>query len=309
MTDPYSGNTPIVVGVDDTESAMRAVRWGALTAARHRAPLHLVHASGFSDPYIFGFTVPPPEAFKEELRQRQQQALRTAERIATELAAPHVEARFEIESAIPTLLNLSHSARMVVVGSSGRTGLAGLVVGSTTLALVSHAHSPVVSVRGDYPEAVAQDTRPVVVGVDGSELSVRAVGFAFEEAAFREVPLLAVHTWSDTSTAVFDEQRLYYDWEPVRDYESRLLSERLAGWQEHYPDVVVEREVVKDRPRHELLERSRSAQLVVVGSHGRGGFRGMLLGSTSQALIHHAGCPVMIVRPERHHGHSHGRGE
>ncbi|CAM3149287.1 universal stress protein [Saccharomonospora xinjiangensis] len=300
MTFPYSDSSPIVVGVDDTEASMKAVRWAALTAAKHRVPLHLVHASGFTDPYLIGFTVPPPEAFKEELRERKRQSLRTAQEIAAQLDVPFVEARFESDAAIPFLLHASRSARMVVLGSSGRTGLAGLMVGSTTLALVSHAHCPVVSVRRDYPDAVADDSRPVVVGVDGSPLSVEAVGHAFAEASLRGVDLIAVHTWSDTSTALLEERRMFEDWEPIREYEQRVLAERLAGWQEQFPDVRVEREVVKDRPRHELLERSRSAQLVVVGSRGRGGFRGMLLGSTSQALVHHAECPVMIVRPREH---------
>ncbi|EIE99482.1 universal stress protein [Saccharomonospora glauca] len=300
MSRPYSDNSPIVVGVDDSEAAMRAVRWAALTAAKHHVPLRLVHASGLSDPYLIGFTVPPPEAFKEELRERQRRALRTAEEIATQVGAPTVEARFETDAAIPFLLHASRTARMVVVGSSGRTGLAGLMVGSTTLALVSHGHCPVVSVRRDYPDAVAEDTRPIVVGVDGSPLSVRAIGHAFAEASVRNVDLIAVHTWSDTTTALLEERRMFEDWEPIHEYETRVLAERLAGWQEQYPDVHVEREVVKDRPRHELLEHSKAAQLVVVGSRGRGGFRGMLLGSTSQALIHHASCPVMVVRPERH---------
>ncbi|WP_298181710.1 universal stress protein [Saccharomonospora sp.] len=306
MTNPDSGPdngsapiAPIVVGVDDTEASMRATRWAALTATQRQAPLHLVHASGFSNPYIIGFTVPPPEAFKEELQEQKRQALRTAEDIATEVGVPRVEARFETDAAIPCLLRASRTARMVVLGSSGRTKLTGLIVGSTTLGLVTHAHCPVVSVRGDYPDAVADDTRSVVVGVDGSELSDQAIGYAFEEASLRGVDLVAVHTWSDTDTALFKDQQLYYNWEPIHDYESRLLSDHLRSWEERHPGVRVQREVVRDRPRDELLERSRSAQLVVVGSRGRGGFRGMLLGSTSQALIQHASCPVMIVRPEK----------
>jgi nucleotide-binding universal stress UspA family protein len=303
MTDSHSGDAPIVVGVDDTEAAMKAARWAALAAAQREAPLHLLHASGFSDPYIIGFTVPPPEAFKEELREQKHQALHTAEAIAEEVGVSQVVARFEADAAIPCLLRASRTARMVVLGSSGRTKLTGLLVGSTTLALVSHAHCPVVSVRGDHPDAFTDDTRPVVVGVDGSELSDQAVGHAFEEASLRNVDLIAVHTWSDTDTALFKDQQLYYNWEPIHDYESRLLTEHLASWEEQHPEVRVRREVVRDRPRDELLERSRSAQLLVVGSRGRGGFRGMLLGSTSQALIQHAACPVMIVRPGKRAHH------
>src|SRR5690606_31129901 len=234
MTDSHSGDAPIVVGVDDTEAAMKAARWAALAAAQREAPLHLLHASGFSDPYIIGFTVPPPEAFKEELREQKHQALHTAETIAEEVGVSQVVARSEADAAIPCLLRASRTARMVVLGSSGRTKLTGLLVGSTTLALVSHAHCPVVSVRGDHPDAFTDDTRPVVVGVDGSELSDQAVGHAFEEASLRNVDLIAVHTWSDTDTALFKDQQLYYNWEPIHDYESRLLTEHLASWEEQH---------------------------------------------------------------------------
>lgn len=290
----------IVVGVDDTEASLRAVRWAAITAGKHHALLRLVHAAGFPDLYI-GSTVPPPEAFTEELRRRKSRALRTATDVATGMGVADVEARFETDPPIPFLLHASRTARMIVVGSSGRTGLVGMMVGSTTLSLVTHAHCPVVSVRGDYPEVAPDDRRPVVVGIDGSPISERAIGYAFEEASFRDVDLVAVHTWSDTDTDVFSQARMYFDWEPVHDIEQRRLAERLAGWQEKYPDVRVQRHLTKDKPRHELLEWSTKAQLLVVGSRGRGGFRGMLLGSTSQALIHHASCPVMIVRPETPH--------
>ncbi|PRX45209.1 nucleotide-binding universal stress UspA family protein [Prauserella shujinwangii] len=298
MTTANQGNAPIVVGVDSTEASLRAVRWAANTAAKHRAPLHLVHAAGFPDLYV-GSTMPPPEAFKEELRKQKWEALHEAKRVAEQVADIQVEARFETDPPIPYLIRASRGARMIVLGSSGRTGVIGTLIGSTTMALVSHAHSPVVSVRDDYEEIPAADDRPVVVGIDGSELSERAQAYAFDEASFRGVELVAVHTWSDAdSEFAFSQTRMYYDWEPLRDTEERRLAERLAGWQEKYPDVHVRRVLVRDRPRHELLEWSKKAQLVVVGSHGRGGFRGMLLGSTSQALIHSAQCPVMVARPE-----------
>jgi nucleotide-binding universal stress UspA family protein len=107
-----------------------------------------------------------------------------------------------------------------------------------------------------------------------------------------------VHAWSDDTYAGGDEtNRNLADWDATEGDEQRVLAERLAGWQEKYPGVEVRRELVRDRPRHALLEWSATAQLVVVGSRGRGGFRGMLLGSTSQALVQHAHCPVLVVRP------------
>lgn len=140
----------------------------------------------------------------------------------------------------------------------------------------------------------------MVVGVDGSPNSEAAIAVAFEEASFRKAPLVAVHAWVDV---VYDSTesaaRLMPQWETLQPTEERLLAQRLAGWQEKYPDVEVQRKLVRDRPRHVLLDESDRAQLLVVGSRGRGGFAGMLLGSTSQALVHHSSCPVLVVRPER----------
>ena len=86
------------------------------------------------------------------------------------------------------------------------------------------------------------------------------------------------------------------DWSALQSGAEETLSERLAGWQERYPDVLVRRVVVADRPAHQLLEQAQSAQLLVVGSHGRGGFAGMVLGSVSTAVINAARMPVLVAR-------------
>lgn len=292
----FEQDGPIVAGIDGSEASLRAVRWAADAARAHRARLYLVHAAGFPDLYI-GATMPPPEALREGLREQKWRSLHEAREVAQRVKGVDVHTKFEPDPAIPHLIHASRTARMIVLGASGRGGLVGLFTGSTTLALVSHAHCPVVSVRGDYPKVPWHDPRPVVVGVDGSPVSERAIGYAFDEACFRGVELVAVHTWSDTETAIFSEARMAFDWEPMRDVEARRLAERLAGWRQRYPDVEVRRVLERDKPKHELIDWSRRAQLVVVGSHGRGGFRGMLLGSTSHALIRHAECPVLVTRP------------
>ncbi|WP_367114999.1 universal stress protein [Actinophytocola sp.] len=108
---------------------------------------------------------------------------------------------------------------------------------------------------------------------------------------------MAVHAWSDLPLATVWE--LTADWRSIQDQESTVLSQRLAEYRARYPDVPVEQVVARDRPAHILLDHAKRAQLVVVGSRGRGGFRGLLLGATSQALIHHAACPVAVVPPPR----------
>jgi nucleotide-binding universal stress UspA family protein len=106
-----------------------------------------------------------------------------------------------------------------------------------------------------------------------------------------------VHAYSDVDhLQTAPSQASYLEPGPQQEQQQRLLAESLAGWPEKYPEVEVRRVMVTDRPRHELLTWSAKAQLVVVGSRGRGGFSGLLLGSTSQALIQHARCPVMILR-------------
>jgi nucleotide-binding universal stress UspA family protein len=134
---------------------------------------------------------------------------------------------------------------------------------------------------------------PVVVGIDGSPASESATAIAFDEASRRGVELVAVHVWSDITYYEFPD----VEWlTKMKEQAEESLAQRLAGWQERYPDVSVRRVVARDRPSHELVEQSESAQLVVVGSHGRGGFAGMLLGSVSAAVAESARMPVIVAR-------------
>ncbi|HWI00152.1 MAG TPA: universal stress protein [Propionibacteriaceae bacterium] len=157
--------------------------------------------------------------------------------------------------------------------------------------MTSHAACPVVVVRGQNWTGA---TRPVVVGVDGTEVNEAAIAFAFRAAADRDVSLVAVHSWWDTFLDPGLDAQLFRDEDQV--YEQELLSERLSGWSEKYPRVKVRRVVVPDRPAHVLIQHSRQAQLVVAGSRGHGEFTGLVLGSVSNALVHQAACPVAIVR-------------
>lgn len=281
----------IVVGIDGSEQSVRAVRWAAAEAAQRNVPLHLV--SGVDPTFgYYGAALPiPQDAYDAMDRLADQQladAVAAAHEVSPDLAL--TTQRFGT-APVPMFLDLSKKARMIVLGASGRGGFEGMLTGSTAVAVVAHSECPVVVVRGK-PEP----SGPVVVGIDGSPTSISALGSAFDEAAWRQAPLVAVHAWSDleygSALPGMDTD------EPTDQEQARVLSESLAGWQEKYPDVRIERVVVRDRPRHQLLEWSGKAQLVVVGSRGRGGFRGLLLGSTSQALMQYAECPVLIVRPQ-----------
>ncbi|WP_236792900.1 universal stress protein [Amycolatopsis sp. GM8] len=284
----------IVVGIDGSAQALRAARWAAAEAAPRNLPLHLV--SGI-DPTLgyYGPSLPIPQDAFDAMERVVQQQLAEASAAARE-AAPDLAVTTERVGMppVPMLIELSQRARMIVLGASGRGGFEGMLAGSTAVSVAARGACPVVIVRGDEGQS-----GPVVVGVDGSPTSVSALGVAFDEAAWRRTSLVAVHAWSDMDYAtIVPWEYALLETEPSGQEQARVLAESLAGWQEKYPDVSVERVVVKDRPRRQLLEWSARAQLVVVGSRGRGGFRGLLLGSTSQALLHYARCPVLVVRPQ-----------
>jgi nucleotide-binding universal stress UspA family protein len=289
----------IIVGVDGSTGSQQAVRWAAEMAAQRTLGLHIVHALRVAELY-YGGGPAGGEGLFEVMREDGERIIRDAVALARSVdKSLTITTDMPTEPPVPLLIERSLDARMVVVGSTGKGGFAGMLVGGTAAAVASHAHSPVAVIRGRLGSTVLPEEGPVIVGIDGSPTSERAIAAAFEEASLRRVPLIAVHAWADvTYDSLYGTSRSPVQWEPIEEGEQLLLAQRMAGWQEKYPDVEVRRELVRDRPRQILLDWSAKAQLVVVGSRGRGGFRGMLLGSTSQALVHHAQCPVLVVRPE-----------
>jgi nucleotide-binding universal stress UspA family protein len=297
MTSNIAG-CPIVAGVDGSASALHAARWAANEADIRRVPLLLIHGVKISTAIIGRLEV--ATSFFEALESDGRRYLAEAE-TAVRQAYPRLEVAVELynEDPVPVLIDLSRTARLVVLGSRGLGGFSGILVGSTAVALVTHGHCPVAVIRGRTPEEAPPTEGPVVAGVDGSPASEAAIAIAFEEASLRNAGLVAVHTWIDFSSdySYAYARQFLVDWNRIETEEQELLAQRLAGWQEKYPDVTVRRVVTRDRPVRQLLEHAAQAQLLVVGSRGRGGVTGMLLGSTSQALIYHAPCPLLVVRP------------
>ncbi|MEU3160359.1 universal stress protein [Streptomyces griseoincarnatus] len=282
----------VVVGVDGSASALAAVEEAARQARRRGASLKVVHA--FLWPALHVPLGPSPLGPPEGgLRTMVQRLLAEAVERA-EAAAPGVEVTSSVVTgeALTVLEAQSRAAELVVVGSRGLGGFVGLMVGSTAVHLAAHGRCPVLVVRGDV-----RTEGPVVVGVDGSASGERAVDFAFQEAEWRGTTLVAVHAWTAPAPEPQDPAEPYAS-PPgaLAEAEERLLAEALAGHRELRPGVVVEPRVVHGRTREALIEAGRGAQLTVVGARGRGGFTGLLLGSVSQALLHHAPSPVAVVR-------------
>ena len=277
----------VVVAVDGSDASNNAVRWAANTAMKRGIPLRL--ASSYTMPqFLYAEGMVPPQELFDDLQRETLDKIEAARDVAHEVA-PDIKIGHTIAegSPIDMLLEMSKDVTMIVMGSRGLGGLSGMVLGSVSAAVVSHAECPVVVVREDNPVNETTKYGPIVVGVDGSEVSQRATEVAFAEADARGAELLAVHTWMDMQVqasmaglAAAQEQ-----WEMVEREQTDMLN------------VQVKKIISRDRPVRTLVEQSEGAQLLVTGSHGRGGFRGMLLGSTSRALLQSAPCPMMVVRP------------
>ncbi|MEV6873007.1 universal stress protein [Amycolatopsis sp. NPDC051128] len=277
---------PIVTGVDGSAESLDAVRWAARTARLRDAPLEIVHALDVPA-LLAGGVVPPPDELVEALRARGLRALRTARELAAAQGVPGAVTRLDSDRAAQTLIEASRTAALLVVGSTGHGRLTSLLAGSVASAVGTHARCDTVVVRGDSWDEPEAAGRPIVAGVDGSEAGTRVLATALAEAGARRAPLVVLHAWSDSPPPHRDPRC-------VTEAGRRLLEEQVLA--HDTGDVVVEQVVVQAHPRRELVERSAAAQLVVLGDRGRGGFPGLLLGSTGQALLHHAACPVHLVR-------------
>ncbi|WIX83724.1 universal stress protein [Amycolatopsis carbonis] len=282
---------PVVVGVDGSGQAASAARWAVREAALWHTSLTVLTASAVADPASGG----KASAWLETKAVLAQQVARaTRDELAAAEPLVPVMTKTSTAGAEAALRQASAGALVLVLGPPTGT-LSGLLAGSPDADLIARAGCPVVIVRGT---GATRAGGPVVVGVDGSPMSDAALAWAFEEASRRGTRLVAVHAWRDTESGRPFASNPGSPLVEIGEVEQRLLAERLAGRRERYPDVDVEPVVERDLPGDKLLERSAEAALVVVGSRGRGGFTGMVLGSTTHALLHRADCPVMVVGGE-----------
>lgn len=275
---------PVVVGYDASADADRGLDWAAEYAKLRGLPLEVYSSSGDLE-YLPEWTMDKREEVVQNWLDRAAARLR-------EIGVEDWKAVPGSERVVPELLEASKRAAMVVLGAQGHGVVGGMVIGSVSQHLTRHASCPVVVVRGAH----ATDSRRVVVGVDGSETSQKALEFAFEYAGWTGQTVVAVHGRSinamngpfdiDVAPAVAGEM----------ESAERLLSEAAAGLREKYPDVEVLLEAVPVPAVRALADASVNASLVVVGTRGRGGFLGLLLGSVSSTVLQHAQCSVAVVR-------------
>jgi nucleotide-binding universal stress UspA family protein len=249
---------PVVAGIDGSPRSLDVVEMAAVEAAHRRRPLKIVHAV---------------DAPAELADQYLAEAALLAEKVAPEV--PRI-CELLTGPPAPALLAESGRAALLAVGDRGLGGFPGLIVGSVAVHAATHAACPVLIVRGQYVHS-----GPIVAGFDGSPGSVRALEFAVEEASLRAAEVVVLQAAADNGAPA-----------------AGTADETVAQVTARHPGVTMRREQVHDAAGRALTRWSRAAQLLVVGDRGHGGFAGLQLGSVSQHLVYHAGCPTVVVRAQ-----------
>ncbi|MFC4054054.1 universal stress protein [Actinomadura syzygii] len=281
--------TGVVVGYDGSKKGVQALDWAAGEARARGVPLTVLHAWNV---YVGGPVAVPVVDLQALGQEIVDEGVEHVRRAAPELSVRGVLAR---GPAAAELIDVGRSADLIVLGPRGLGGFAGLVLGSVSAQVAAHAACPVVIVRGDLDAGPGR----VVVGVDGSAASRSALELAFAEADARGHSVHAVTAWE--SVPVKDLPPLA-DEDGMRAAAEARQARLMIPMRERHPGVDVRAEVVSGSPREVLLAAAADARLLVVGSRGLGGFRGLLLGSVSQALVEHASCPVVVVHEPRPNG-------
>lgn len=274
----------VVVAYDGSADSDRGLDW-AIDYARDRdLPLEVLSSSGDLE-YL-------PERTASEAEQLVDSWAAKADARLKESGFSDWDTTLTKGKIVPELIEASKTAALVVLGAQGHSIFGGLLLGSVSQHVSRHAHCPVVVARGSH----ANHSNRVVVGVDGSEASLKALRFAFDYCDAGGGTVVVVHgrnmtamngPWDvDVAPAVAEEL----------DDAKRLLAEAVAGMREEHPNVQVELSAIPVPAVRALADVSLTASLIVVGTRGRGGFMGLLLGSVSSSVLQHAQCPVAVVR-------------
>jgi nucleotide-binding universal stress UspA family protein len=278
----------IIVGYDGSSYSRAALAWALDEATRADAPVELFHADEWPVLAPAASMIPSPalrpDGYVDDIVDG------TMRRAVAEAKQSHplveVTAVVDRAYAAPALIERSRQARLLVLGVRGHSAVAGLF-GSVASAVIAHSHCPVVVVHGDpVPDA------PVVAGVDDSAATTVVLTFAAEQALARKVPLRIIHAWRPV-TGLWEETPMVT--RTVTHHERGAFDAVVTNLRSAFPDLEIEAQALVEHPAAALTEASATAQLVVVGTRGRGALRGLLLGSISQHLLRHSACPVAVV--------------
>jgi nucleotide-binding universal stress UspA family protein len=284
---------PILVGVDGSVHSLAAVEVAVREGALRERAVRIVYGDRWAGHPAWANNDPAGELAGDQLSEPQQAIRDATDRAAT---AQPVNGRVPVTCEVlpgdpaTVLIRESAYADVLVLGHVGRGAFAELLLGSVAIKVAAHAACPVVITRG-----AQQTSGDVVVGVDGSVADDAPLRFAFHEASLRGADLRAVHAWN--RPALPDHAVvLLSDTGPEENAHAQMLDEALSAWSRKYPTVTVHRQLTTDPAATAIVEVSRRAQLVVLGARGQSRLPGRRLGSISHAVLHHAACPVAVVR-------------
>ncbi|MGW3012361.1 universal stress protein [Streptomyces sp. NPDC001219] len=284
---------PLVVGTDGSDSAFRALDWAADEAARHGLPLRVVHASRW-ERYEGAVPADGGERPGEQVLAESvvAAAVELARRRQTDL---QVSGEVLPTDAVTALLNEGLHATALIVGTRGRGEIAGLLLGSVSLAVSARARCPVIVVRGD-PAGLAGSHGRVLLGVAGPAEESAAIRFAFREAERRRCTLEAVCAWPLPVRDATEAPLLAADARRHHEKQaSALLDEALDEVSGAYPAVRVRRVTVEGPAHKVLVHRTAAADLLVTGAQHRQGHFGLQIGRVAHTALCHATCPVAVV--------------
>jgi len=282
--------TGIVIGIDGSAGAAKALQWAVDEGRARQWPVTAVLAWSYLDQHHpdAGATFDP--AYDESAAKA---ALDTYLERVLGSDAGAVERLAVCDLAAPALLGAAADASLLVVGARGLGGFKGLLLGSVSRQIIDHAPCPVAVIREEH-EPTGERPR-VVVGTDGSTDALVAMRWAAEEAAARDGVLEVIHAWHLPAIGGYLDGAPQFDADVMEDYAARTLTESVAKLDTSGLSHPVEARLVHDRPAGALLDASRGADVVVVGRRGLGKVAGFLLGSTSLRVVHHASCPVVVI--------------
>ncbi|MER7172131.1 universal stress protein [Streptomyces mesophilus] len=282
----------LVVGVDGSDSSLRALDWAVDEALRRGCELRIVHGSSWEwyeghEP-SFAINRTSVRTYADHI------AAQAVERAQNRTSAVKVVGQVLPADPAAALIHESREASAVIVGNRGRSELTGLLLGSVSLVVAAQAECPVIVVRGEERN-LTDGFRRVAVAVDTAKDAAPALEFAFRAAQRRDAAVHAVHAWRCPAHDLPDYPRAEDATDMHRDLAEAELAQALRGQLRVHSDLTVHREVVEGRPRTALLDAAKSADLLVVGARRRKGHVGMQLGPVNHAVLHHAACPVAVV--------------
>ncbi|MBK0418113.1 universal stress protein [Leucobacter sp. CSA1] len=275
-----------IIGVDGSEPSRVALAWGLARATERGASVELLHVA---DDSFLSESV----AFLSEAQQASQQMLEAEREYAQSLGfAGEITGTAVVGHPIAEVEEASKRANLLILGAHHGSRLAGSFFGTRAVKVAAVAHCPVAVI----PQTQVKPNRGIVVGVDGSEPARKAIAYAAEEADRRGLPLVAVYAWMPPLTP-----GLEYLWseelvESQRTAAEEAIAIGTAGLAQRYPDLEVRREIVQSPPVAALVKAAEGAELLVVGSRGRGGISRLLLGSVSHGVLQALPCPTVITR-------------